>query len=606
MSVFLKKYLVLFAVSLTTLAYSGSITGHSGFIKLINPETHGSGAFSLSISTLLGTGAVDDSLIVSSSKIDDYFQSTNHLSLNFSLGNYIDIGAKASFAVDSRDSNNVNHTLSKLNNLEVGIRTSFKRTGVFRAGMYLYGHVPVIKKYNDLEYFSELNTLPVNDTDSVSSVRYYNHRKFSDEFLYNPMASFGGKLMMSLGNDYFRFLTNGGYLWRTATDKYPVIKQDVDILPDALTLGAGVEIYLNKRASMFFEWDGEMLLDKKDVSVTDEEFPQRAGAGFKFVGNDNFSVTMGGFGGLNKDAPTWQAYLGLTFSGNWIDPDTDKDGIIDELDKCPNEPEDFDGFQDEDGCPDPDNDGDGIPDIHDKCPNEPEDLDGFQDDDGCPDPDNDGDGIPDIHDKCPNEPEDFDGFEDLDGCPEPDNDGDGIPDHLDKCPNEPEDFDGWEDLDGCPEFDNDGDGIPDHLDKCPNEAETFNGFEDEDGCPDAIILKKDERIILNNIYFKLGSAEIEQESFDTLNSVKRIFLDNPGIVIQIEGHTDSQGSDEYNLKLSQLRAESVTNYLVDRLGINRSQLSSIGFGESKPIAPNTTSKGRAQNRRIEFRVISTR
>jgi outer membrane protein W len=72
-----------------------------------------------------------------------------------------------------------------------------------------------------------------------------------------------------------------------------------------------------------------------------------------------------------------------------VDNDPDHDGIVGDADKCPNEPEDKDGFQDEDGCPDPDNDGDGIPDAMDKCPNEPEDKDGFQDEDGCPDPDND-------------------------------------------------------------------------------------------------------------------------------------------------------------------------------------------------------------------------
>lgn len=595
-----KKLIAAAMMVIFTAAFSSSISGHSGFMKLVSPETYGNGYFALNLSTLLGSAAESDTLIVKSSKLDDYFQSTNHMSLVFSLGNYIDISAKASFAIDSRDSNNVNHTLTKLNNLEFGLRTSFKRTGTFRAGMYLYGQVPVIKDPDDLEYFARYTEVP-GDT-----IRYYNHRKFSDEFLYNPMASFGGKIMTSFGNDYFRFLLNGGYLWRTATEKHDSLSLDVDILPNAWTMGAGVEIYLNKKASIFFEWDGELLVDKEDVAVTDEEFPQRAGAGFKFVGNDNFSATIGGFAGLNEDAPTWQAYLGLTFCGNWIDPDTDKDGIIDELDKCPTQPEDFDGFEDGDGCPEADNDGDGIDDHLDNCPLVPEDLDGFEDEDGCPDPDNDGDGIEDSVDKCPNEPEDFDGFEDQDGCPESDNDGDGLPDNLDKCPNEPEDFDAWDDADGCPEFDNDGDGIQDSMDKCPNDAETFNGFEDEDGCPDAVILKKDERIILNNIYFKLGSAELEFESFETLNSVKRIFLDNPGIVIQIEGHTDSQGSDEYNLKLSQLRAESVSNYLTDSLGISRSQLTSVGFGESKPIASNKTSKGRAQNRRIEFRVISTR
>jgi outer membrane protein OmpA-like peptidoglycan-associated protein len=93
--------------------------------------------------------------------------------------------------------------------------------------------------------------------------------------------------------------------------------------------------------------------------------------------------------------------------------DTDGDGIPDALDKCPNEPEDKDGFQDEDGCPDPDNDQDGIPDASDKCPNDPEDIDGFEDEDGCPDLDNDRDGIPDASDLCPNEP----GPPEGKGCP---------------------------------------------------------------------------------------------------------------------------------------------------------------------------------------------
>jgi hypothetical protein len=131
--------------------------------------------------------------------------------------------------------------------------------------------------------------------------------------------------------------------------------------------------------------------------------------------------------------------------------DTDGDGVLDRDDKCPNEPEDRDGFEDADGCPDPDNDHDGIPDKLDKCPNEPEDKDGFEDADGCPDPDNDHDGIPDAQDQCPNEPEDRDGFQDADGCPDPDNDEDGVPDVQDKCPNDPETINGVEDWDGCPE-----------------------------------------------------------------------------------------------------------------------------------------------------------
>jgi hypothetical protein len=131
--------------------------------------------------------------------------------------------------------------------------------------------------------------------------------------------------------------------------------------------------------------------------------------------------------------------------------DADFDGILDSNDKCINEPEDLDGFEDSDGCPEMDNDNDRVEDRNDKCPNQPEDLDGFQDGDGCPDPDNDADGLRDAVDKCMNEPEDKDGFQDADGCPDPDNDNDGIVDAKDQCPNEPEDKNFIKDTDGCPD-----------------------------------------------------------------------------------------------------------------------------------------------------------
>ena len=116
--------------------------------------------------------------------------------------------------------------------------------------------------------------------------------------------------------------------------------------------------------------------------------------------------------------------------------DRDGDGIADEQDKCPDEPEDFDGFADEDGCPDPDNDRDGTLDQEDACPTTP----GPKSNRGCPGSaagDRDGDGVLDMYDKCPDHPEDHDGFQDADGCPDPDNDADGIVDVDDKCPNQP-------------------------------------------------------------------------------------------------------------------------------------------------------------------------
>ncbi len=291
-------------------------------------------------------------------------------------------------------------------------------------------------------------------------------------------------------------------------------------------------------------------------------------------------------------------------------PDTDNDGdqILDTRDKCPNDPEDVDDFQDTDGCPDEDNDGDGFPDTEDACPMQPEDLNGHKDDDGCPDAkdDRDGDGIKDKDDGCPTEPEDKDGFEDEDGCPDLDNDQDGVPDAKDYCPLHPEDMDGFMDEDGCPEEDNDGDGILDAADPCPNEAETINGFEDDDGCPDEgaqlVRLTAEKIEIGEKVYFDSGSAKIQERSFNLLDQVAAVLKNHITVrKLRIEGHTDDRGAEQFNLSLSQRRAESVRDYLEDK-GIEAERLEATGFGESRAIATNRTAKGREVNRRVEFLV----
>jgi hypothetical protein len=185
-------------------------------------------------------------------------------------------------------------------------------------------------------------------------------------------------------------------------------------------------------------------------------------------------------------APDLGYTFGLSRQFSLGGSDRDGDGIPDRRDACPDEPEDIDGFEDEDGCRDEDNDQDGIFDHIDLAPMDPEDFDGYEDQDGLPDPDNDGDGIPDELDQCPDEPEDRDGYQDQDGCPEEfrDRDGDGIADEDDLCPDSPEDLDGFQDEDGCPDPDNDLDGIDDADDGCPEEAEDYDGDRDDDGCPD--------------------------------------------------------------------------------------------------------------------------
>ncbi|MBN2788969.1 MAG: OmpA family protein [Candidatus Delongbacteria bacterium] len=575
-----KRMTIILLLLISALSFSKvSINGQKGYIKLLDASTNGYGFLSLSLNSVLGASSTISDNIVESISLSDYFQSTTHFSVSYGLTERIDLNAKISFAYDKRqipDSSKV--SLSDINNTELGFKYSFKNKGLVNFGSYFFITFPV---YDELDPdFSDYQN---------NGNYYYDHRNFSDELLYNNKISGGAKLLTSIGNDKFNFMLNTGYVLRYSTE-----------LPDIFTLGAGFDARTSKNTKLFMEYDAEYELNLTHRNI----FPQRLGGGLRHNFGEYYYLTYGGYGGLNEESPKWQAFVGFSMTRLVVSLDADKDGIIDKLDKCPKDPEDFDGFEDKDGCPEDDNDKDGVKDLADKCPNIAEDLDGYEDEDGCPEDDNDKDGIKDVDDKCPNEPEDMDGYEDLDGCPELDNDDDGIPDATDKCPNEPEDLDGFEDQDGCPEFDNDQDGIKDTLDKCPNMAETLNGFEDDDGCPDAIILKKDERIVLDNIYFKTGKAELTTNSFPTLNKVKRIFIDNPNIVIQIEGHTDSQGSAAYNLNLSQKRAESVYNYLITELNISSSQIKAVGFGEEIPVASNKSKEGRAKNRRIEFRVIS--
>jgi outer membrane protein OmpA-like peptidoglycan-associated protein len=341
--------------------------------------------------------------------------------------------------------------------------------------------------------------------------------------------------------------------------------------------------------------------------------------GFKiFVEKSSFLYVGGGAAYL----PGFQGAAQRAVLGFMFEPsigDRDGDGIKDDEDDCPDDPEDYDGFQDTKsdsppgkyGCPDPDNDNDGIPDVRDRCPNDPEDFDGDHDSDGCPeasDGDRDGDGILDSRDKCPDEPEDRDGFEDDDGCPEPDNDQDGIPDTLDACPNDPEDKDGFEDTDGCPDPDNDKDGIPDAVDQCPNDPETWNGLDDEDGCPDKgkVVIRGNDILIFEKILFKTGSAEILPASFGIVDAVAQTLLHHPEFtLIEVDGHADERGDATMNLRLTEDRARAVVEALAKR-GVERQRLHSMGYGEYCPVDPAHSAAAWEKNRRVEFKVVQSK
>ncbi len=280
--------------------------------------------------------------------------------------------------------------------------------------------------------------------------------------------------------------------------------------------------------------------------------------------------------------------------------ETDKDGdtVLDKDDQCPSLP----GPVENKGCPveaPKDRDNDGILDPSDRCIDQPEDVDNFQDEDGCPEPDNDNDGILDTADKCPNEAGPMQNL----GCPILDKDGDGLNDDKDQCPNEPEDKDGFQDEDGCPDLDNDGDGVPDDRDDCKMDP----GPADNKGCPrkySLVAVTKDRIEIKKQIKFATGSAKIVgAESEKILDEVAMALKDNAQIKkVRVEGHTDSVGDDAKNLKLSQNRATSVMSALIKR-GVDPARLDAVGFGETKPIASNSTAAGKAENRRTEFYIV---
>ena len=339
--------------------------------------------------------------------------------------------------------------------------------------------------------------------------------------------------------------------------------------------------------------------------------------------------------------------------------DSDKDGIPDDIDKCPDQV----GSQLAMGCPDLDNDGvsdaldecpteagavngcpdrdeDGIADKDDECPDDA----GIVENNGCPEAedakedmmdgedkkdmeggmtdgsgtgteepmmdkaDGDGDGVSDDMDECPTEA----GTLATKGCP--DRDGDGIADKNDPCPYETgpngcpdRDGDGVADKDDrCPGLsgsiaaggcpDTDNDGVPDPSDKCPATFGPASNF----GCPE---LRSDERDVLNlateAVQFDNNRASIKSSSYSVLNQIADIMLKYPGYKVSIAGHTDIIGGTRHNQVLSEKRAKACYDYLVSR-GVDSSRVSYIGYGVTQPIATNKTAEGRRLNRRVEF------
>lgn len=264
--------------------------------------------------------------------------------------------------------------------------------------------------------------------------------------------------------------------------------------------------------------------------------------------------------------------------------DTDGDGVIDKEDACRK----VAGPAENGGCPWPDTDKDGVFDKDDACI----DVAGPKENKGCPWKDSDGDTLLDNVDACPT----IAGPVENKGCPWPDTDGDGVLDKDDACPNEA----GAAENKGCPELDADKDGVLDKDDACP----TVAGPADNKGCPKVTKETLAQlKVEARSIFFTTGKATLNDakkgETSGRLDAIKEILRNYPNAKFTINGHTDNVGNAKANQKLSEARAKVVMDLLIEK-GVNPENLTSKGYGSTKPVKSNKTAAGRAENRRTEI------
>ncbi len=448
------------------------------------------------------------------------------------------------------------------------------------------------------------------------------HAMNEDGFFGDESFRFGGNLIAEIVAGGFHLALNAGGFWRPEQVLFSTRAAS------QITYRAAIGYDITPLVMLFAEFDGA-----SQISDEVDEHPLEGRLAGRIRFGDFNATIFGGAGILSGvGVPLFRAGLGFAYQPERLD--SDGDGVEDEEDACPSEPEDEDGWQDEDGCPETDNDGDGLDDDVDPCPAEAEDMDEFEDEDGCPDPDNDNDGVTDGFDSCPNDPEDMDGDRDDDGCPDNDTDQDGIPDHEDQCPNEMEDADGFGDEDGCPEDDFDGDGVPDDGDECPEEAETANGIQDTDGCPepdgdgDGIVDAADSCANRAETYngrqdddgcpdgaalASLSEGQIQihapirfrpdRPAFRRGNSalivqaVGNLMMRNPGVRTTVEVHAHPSGDSARDEATTRDRAVVIRDLLI-RLGVDGERLAIRPFGSASPVAEGAG--GEEANNRVLF------
>lgn len=416
-----------------------------------------------------------------------------------------------------------------------------------------YNNYSIVPPLSKLSIIRNLNSY--FDVDLTASVGEIDNDRLGikDEFFVN--AGLGLRFKILKGESWF-----DPYLRIGANYNH----YDFTSLGD--TVPFGFEVYENHEGSPKLDANGDkIVVDKlyQEPKTAKDHFGVSGGAGINFWFTKNLGLNIASDYNWIPSTKTdyfdfFQHTVGVTFRfGN---KDRDGDGINDDVDDCPDTPgipSDIPGCN---GCPD--SDGDGLCDVLDECPNEA----GPMENNGCPILDRDGDGILDVDDDCPDTPGVASSIPGCNGCP--DSDGDGVCDGKDECPNE---F-GTVENNGCPEM--------------------------ADPCTDMQAIKD----ALKNVLFEYNSDKLTAESMATLDNIAPLLtsknIKNPHWLV--EGHTDNVGSQNYNLPLSEKRANSVKNYLVSK-GVSSSILKAVGFGLALPVTTNDTAEGRARNRRVEMK-----
>lgn len=398
----------------------------------------------------------------------------------------------------------------------------------------------VLRNYGAVEMFKNNNFFNTNKLNPGASINYYQgltkHMDFAGS-LGATFLKYPNENLSNAGSDRFYLEATGSVNFKLLSDHY--------IFTPYVDLGIGASKY-GKSFGAFIPTGVGFQVNLADEAFIHINSQYRVPVTEKVSAHFYHSLGISGSISKRKEAPLKEVEIPVVL-------DRDGDGVVDSLDRCPDEP----GPVALQGCPD-----------------------------------RDGDGIPDIDDKCPDEP----GVAKYGGCPIPDSDGDGINDEEDKCPNVP----GVARYQGCPVPDSDGDGVNDEEDRCPHDAGPASNF----GCP-VIDEKVVERVnkAAENVFFQSSSYKLLPRSFTSLKEVVQVMKDNPSFKISIDGYTDNTGKADFNQTLSEQRAGSVKQYLIDN-GISEDRITSAGHGINNPIADNSTPAGRAKNRRVEMKLTN--